>query len=71
MEKKTAGAESRLKSMDMADIHPYPNNPRWNDDAVDAVAESIEQCGYVAPIIVDEDGARTPLRSQRWRDILI
>ena len=56
MEKKKAGAESRLKSMDMADIHPYPNNPRWNDDAVGAVVESIEQCGYVAPIIVDEDG---------------
>ena len=23
------------------DIHPYPNNPRKNSDAVDAVAESI------------------------------
>ena len=56
MEKNTAGAESRLKSMDMADIHPYPNNPRKNDGAIDAVAESIRQCGYVAPIIVDEDG---------------
>ena len=37
------------------DIHPYPNNPRKNSDAVDAVAESIRQCGYCAPIIVDED----------------
>ncbi len=36
------------------DIHPYPNNPRKNSDAVDAVAESIRQCGYCAPIIVDE-----------------
>ena len=40
----------------LKDIHPYPNNPRKNDGAVDAVAESIRQCGYVAPIIVDEDG---------------
>ena len=40
----------------LKDIHPYPNNPRKNDDAVDAVAESIRQCGYVAPVIVDEDG---------------
>lgn len=32
----------------------YENNPRINDDAVDAVAKSIEQCGYIAPIITDE-----------------
>lgn len=40
----------------LADIHPYPKNPRKNDHAVEAVAESIRQCGYVAPIIVDEAG---------------
>lgn len=40
----------------LTEIHPYPNNPRRNDQAVDAVAESIRQCGYVAPIIVDENG---------------
>lgn len=44
-----------LKTVKLADIHPYPNNPRKNSSAVDAVAESIRQCGYVAPIIVDED----------------
>lgn len=38
------------------DIHPYENNPRKNDSAVDAVVESIKQCGYIAPIIVDENG---------------
>ena len=37
------------------DIMPYPNNPRKNDQAVEAVMESIRQCGYVAPIIVDEN----------------
>ena len=31
------------------------NNPRKNDDAVNAVAESIRQCSYITPIIVDED----------------
>lgn len=41
--------------MRMEDIHPYQNNPRKNNQAVEAVAESIRQCGYVAPIIVDED----------------
>ena len=30
--------------------------PEKNDGAVDAVAESIRQCGYIAPIIVDECG---------------
>lgn len=40
--------------MKIADIVPYRNNPRKNDGAVNAVAESIRQCSYVAPIIVDE-----------------
>lgn len=40
----------------LSEIYPYGKNPRKNDGAVDAVAESIRQCGYVAPIIVDEDG---------------
>ena len=44
-----------LKMMHIDDIHPYGNNPRKNDKAVDAVTESIRQCGYIAPIIVDED----------------
>lgn len=39
----------------MDDIRQYENNPRVNDHAVDAVAESIRQCTYIAPIIVDED----------------
>lgn len=49
-------AKGKLSTMRMDDIRPYPNNPRRNEGAVDAVAESIRQCGYVAPIIVDEDG---------------
>ena len=40
----------------MAEIRPYENNPRIIDDAVDDVVESIRQCSYIAPIIVDEDG---------------
>jgi len=44
-----------LKTVDLKEIHPYPNNPRKNDGAVKAVAESIRQCGYIAPIIVDEN----------------
>lgn len=44
----------KLEILKLADIIPYQNNPRKNDDAVNAVAESIRQCSYVAPIIVDE-----------------
>jgi hypothetical protein len=40
----------------LKELMPYEKNPRRNDKAVDAVVESIKQCGYVAPIIVDEDG---------------
>lgn len=44
-----------LITMKLSRIKPYENNPRRNDDAVDAVVESIRQCGYIAPIILDED----------------
>lgn len=44
-----------LRTAKLKDIKPYPNNPRINDDAVEAVAESIKQCGYVSPIVVDEN----------------
>lgn len=40
----------------LVDIHPYKNNPRINDEAVDDVIESIKQCTYISPIIIDEDG---------------
>lgn len=45
-----------LETKNLTEIHPYPSNPRKNDSAVESVAESIRQCGYVAPIIVDENG---------------
>jgi site-specific DNA-methyltransferase (adenine-specific) len=35
-------------------IRPYPDNPRDNDAAVDAVALSIEAFGWHQPIVVDE-----------------
>lgn len=38
------------------EIRPYPNNPRHNDDAVDAVAKSIREFGFKVPIIIDRDG---------------
>lgn len=44
-----------LKQMNIKEIIPYDNNPRKNDGAVEAVMESIKQCGYIAPIIIDEN----------------
>ena len=44
-----------IAKLKLSKIKPYAKNPRKNDGAVDAVAESIRQCGYCAPIVVDED----------------
>lgn len=35
---------------------PYEDNPRRNDDAVEKVANSIEEFGFQQPIVVDKDG---------------
>ncbi len=40
----------------ITDIRPYENNPRQNDAAVDAVAESIKEFGFRQPIVVDTEG---------------
>ncbi|MBQ1277792.1 MAG: ParB N-terminal domain-containing protein [Thermoguttaceae bacterium] len=40
----------------LGDVRPYENNPRINDGAVDAVAESIRRFGFRQPLVVDEDG---------------
>ena len=45
----------KMITLSVEDIIPYENNPRINDDAVEAVAESIKKCSYVQPIILDED----------------
>ena len=46
----------KIKTLPLGKIKPYERNPRRNDAAVDAVAESIRQCGYCSPIVVDEAG---------------
>jgi DNA modification methylase len=39
----------------VADIKPYPHNPRHNDHAVEAVAASIREFGFRQPLVLDED----------------
>ena len=46
----------KFETWKLADIHPYKNNPRINDEAVADVMESIRQTGNLDPIEVDEDG---------------
>jgi hypothetical protein len=45
----------QFKTMRIKDLIPYENNPRINDDAVDDVIASIEQCENLDPIEIDED----------------
>ncbi len=40
----------------LGEIHPYKNNPRKNAKAVNAVAESIKQFGFLVPIVLSSDG---------------
>lgn len=39
----------------LEEIKPYKNNPRINDDAVPAVAQSIEEFGFKVPIVLDKN----------------
>lgn len=40
----------------LSEIRPYERNPRKNDNAVDAVAASIQAFGFLVPIVIDKDG---------------
>lgn len=37
------------------DLVPYENNPRNNDSAVDAVANSIKEFGFKVPVVIDAE----------------
>ena len=46
----------QIEMMNIRDVHPYENNPRRNDDAVQYVANSIKEFGFKVPIVVDKEG---------------
>ena len=46
----------KVEAKSIDEIKPYENNPRDNDDAVDAVANSIKEFGWQQPIVVDNGG---------------
>ena len=45
-----------VKMTPIEDVVPYEKNPRLNDQAVDAVANSIREFGFKVPIVVDSKG---------------
>ena len=45
----------QVQSVKIDEVKPYPNNPRNNDNGVDAVANSIKEFGWQQPIVVDKD----------------
>ena len=53
----------------LAEIHPYENNPRFNDEAVDAVAASIQEFGFKVPIVLDSEGVIVAGHT-RWKAAL-
>ncbi|MCI0333668.1 MAG: ParB N-terminal domain-containing protein [Planctomycetes bacterium] len=46
----------KIELRKLAELRPYENNPRLNDDAVSAVASSIREFGFRQPIVVDAGG---------------
>jgi len=44
-----------VKNVEINSIKPYKNNPRNNDDAVEATANSIKEFGWQQPIVVDKN----------------
>lgn len=45
----------KIEYLKVDEIVPYKKNPRKNDEAVDAVANSIKEFGFKNPIIVNKD----------------
>lgn len=48
-------AEIKIQYKKLAELKPYENNPRYNDEAVDYVAASIDTFGFKQPIVIDKD----------------
>ena len=57
-------ANLRVKYAPIADVRPYEDNPRHNDEAVEAVAASIREFGWKQPIVVDPHYASATV--ERW-----
>lgn len=45
----------KVETLSINAVKPYENNPRFNEQAVEAVAKSIQDFGFRNPIIVDAE----------------
>ncbi|WP_240164401.1 ParB N-terminal domain-containing protein [Limosilactobacillus mucosae] len=45
----------QIREVPIDSVKPYENNPRDNDGAVEATANSIKEFGWQQPIVVDKD----------------
>ena len=52
---KMESKKTNIVYKETKDLIPYANNPRLNDNAVDAVAASIKEFGFKVPIVVDSE----------------
>ena len=43
----------KIEYKKIGDLKPYARNPRKNDDAVDYVANSIKEFGFIVPVVID------------------
>lgn len=48
--------KQRIEYRSVDEVSPYEGNPRRNESAVQAVANSIKEFGFRSPIVVDADG---------------
>lgn len=44
-----------IKMVKVDDLKPYVNNPRFNDDAVEYVKNSIKEFGFKVPMVIDKN----------------
>lgn len=47
--------ELQIVYKNISELNPYENNPRFNDEAVEYVANSIKEFGFKNPIILDNN----------------
>jgi ParB-like chromosome segregation protein Spo0J len=45
----------KVENRPIAEVRPYPGNPRKNKAAIDKVAASIREFGWRQPIVVDTE----------------
>jgi ParB family chromosome partitioning protein len=54
--KKGEKMNQQVVYQDISQIHPYENNPRNNEAAIEPVAQSIKEFGFRVPILIDGKG---------------